>query len=329
MSADSVSVPLLYFGKLPSRGDFVRSAQQPALIQTFDRWLSGALEILAVDARWKELYDAAAPLHFAVLGPRQRLVVAGHLRPSSDASGRRFPFLVAGSFEVADPRRFMRRAPLALAPLWRQAQTMSEAAAQSPDAGALLAEWGAPKAEVSTSLSSLEAAALDFAEVQTVSSLQGLLSRSHEPLDVQNTVLGLGLLLQPVPASGVSKLDKGVLLPLPADSLYAPLVASWWLSLLSRFLQRANFEVLLLLPQSPNAAPLLAVGFAGGSATALASHFGRLHEDGNFVPLMDPDWAQDSAQQDYAIKKLASYLRQQGLSLRQIARTFREAFLGE
>jgi len=79
-----LQVPLMYFGKLPGRGDFVRSASHTALVQIFDRWFSGALELLATDARWKELYDGAAPLDFAVLGPRRAHVVAGHIRPSAD-----------------------------------------------------------------------------------------------------------------------------------------------------------------------------------------------------------------------------------------------------
>ena len=121
-AADTLNVPLLFFGKLPGRGDFVRSVHQPQLVQTFDRWFSGALELLGTDARWKEMYDGAAPLNFAVLGPRQRHVVAGHIRASQDHSGRRFPFMVAGSLEVDNPARFMPRAPMALNRLWMQAE---------------------------------------------------------------------------------------------------------------------------------------------------------------------------------------------------------------
>ena len=39
-------VPLAYFGKIPSRGDFVRSANQPGLIQMLDRWLSQGIELM-------------------------------------------------------------------------------------------------------------------------------------------------------------------------------------------------------------------------------------------------------------------------------------------
>ena len=35
----SVQAQLDYFGKIPSRGDFVKSTQNPQLLQTLDRWV--------------------------------------------------------------------------------------------------------------------------------------------------------------------------------------------------------------------------------------------------------------------------------------------------
>jgi type VI secretion system protein ImpM len=328
---EPVSLPLLFFGKLPSRGDFVRSAQQPTLVQSFDHWLSGALELLAPNARWKELYDAAAPLHFAVLGPQQRQVVAGHILPSSDGSGRRFPFLVASSFEAEAPARFMARAPMALNRLWSQAEQLARRAQAAPDATSLLGDASQQRVDLNLQPTAYDAALADFLDLQTIGSAQALLTRAHPEVDLARVVLGLGLLLQPVPASGSSRLERGLRLPLPADPLYGPFMASWWLDLVSRFLSRADFEVLLLLPQGPQSAPWLALGFAGGSANALASQLGRIEEPDAeaFVDLLNPDWTDGLADQDYAVKKLSSYLQQQGLSLRQATQTFREAFLGE
>ncbi len=326
---NEASAPLLFFGKLPSRGDFVRSAQQPALVQSFDRWLSGALELLVPNAHWKGLYDGAAPLHFAVLGPQQRQVVAGHIRPSQDGSGRRFPFLVASSFEAEAPGHFIGRAPLALNRLWSQAEQLARRAQGAVDATSLLGDAAQQRVELNLQPSAYDAALGDFLDLQTIGSAQALLARAHPDVDLARVVLGLGLLLQPVPASGSARLERGLRLPLPADPLYAPFMASWWLDLVSGFLRRANFELLLLWPQ--DAAPWLALGFAGGSATALAAHLGQVPEPdhGPFVDLLDPDWADALVEQDYAVRKLASYLQQQGLSLRQATHTFREAFLGE
>ena len=57
---------LLYFGKLPSRGDFVRSAQHTSLVADLDQWQSRTLERLSTDTRWKLVYDAAPDLSFAI-----------------------------------------------------------------------------------------------------------------------------------------------------------------------------------------------------------------------------------------------------------------------
>lgn len=330
MSATTqLQVPLMHFGKLPGRGDFVRSASHTALVQIFDRWFSGALELLSSDARWKELYDGAAPLNFAVLGPRRLHVVAGHIRPSADGSGRRFPFLVAGMFEVDDPARFMGRAPLALSRLWTQCDHWARRAQQQPDATALLAELAQQRVDVNTSASAYDAPAADFTDIQTVGSAQGLLAQPGREVDFARIVMALGLLLQPVPASGNSRLDTGVRLPLPADALYRPFMASWWLELVTGFLGRADFEVLLLLPQAPGVPASMAIGFAGGSAPALAAYLGRREDDAPYIDLLNPEWADEAADQDPAVRKLGSYLQQQGLSLGQVSKTFREAFLGE
>jgi len=84
---------LMYFGKVPSRGDFVRSTHHPVFVDQLDRWQSQVMERLATDPRWKLVYDQAPPLSFAIIGSGNRVGLAGHWLPSGDTSGRRFPFV--------------------------------------------------------------------------------------------------------------------------------------------------------------------------------------------------------------------------------------------
>ena len=42
----TVQAQIAYFGKIPSRGDFVKSAHNPQLLQTLDRWIAEAMELL-------------------------------------------------------------------------------------------------------------------------------------------------------------------------------------------------------------------------------------------------------------------------------------------
>jgi type VI secretion system protein ImpM len=323
------SVSSVYFGKLPSRGDFVRSAQQAALTHSLDQWASGALELMATDARWKEVYDLAPPLHFAVLGVHNRVAMAGHLLGSRDASGRRFPFFAAGTFEVAEPLGFLARSPLALSRLWSQYERLARRAFAADDAVPVLGELTALQGEVVSTPGGYDAAYGDFLELQTVGSLQAALRAAHPEADVRLALLGLGQLLQPLPASAGAPLDKGLRLALPRDPLVAPYFATWWIDLVSAFLAHCDFEVVLFLPQGDGAtAPALSIGFAGGSPGSLHAMLDRRLGEQVFVDLSAPAWAGEPAGQDYGLKKLAAYLRQDDLSLRQLASTFRETFLG-
>lgn len=320
--------PLLYFGKLPSRGDFVRSTHGPGLIQTLDRWLSGGVEALAVDPRWKEVYDQVRPMHLAFLGSRNPLGLAGHLMASRDASGRRFPFITAARLQTAQPLDFLARSPLALGRAWNRLGTAARRAAEAQDASPVLADLAGEEVEIEGAVDAYDAGVRDFLEMQTVDSLGAMLAQAGHAMDLRLALLGLGLLLQPLPASGAQQLDRGLLLPLPADPLYRPLVATLWLDLVAGFLARADFELALFLPQAGEGPPLMALGFDGASARVLHAMLDPAFGREVFIDTRDAAWVQDHLGQDYAVHKLASYLAQGSLTLRQAVLTFKEAFLG-
>lgn len=328
---------VVYFGKLPSRGDFVRNGDGAGLSQRLDQWLSRGIERLARDVRWKEVYDQAPPWHFAFLGVRRRVVLAGHLLATSDASGRRFPFAAVGQLEVAAPMAFLQRAPLALAPLWRRLAEGSHRACAADDAVGPLNALGDLRPEVELDPDAHDLAYQDFLDLHTVGSLQGLLQEADPAVDLRRSLLGLGLLMQPVPGSGRGRLDKGVRLPLPAEGPWQPLVATLWLDMVAGFLTRGDFEVGLFLPQAraearpgPRPRPALAIGFSGDSPGLLHAALDPAAADEQFIDLAGPAWVDDSADHhDYAVRKLGSYLQQPLLSLAQARGTFNETFLGE
>lgn len=318
-----------WFGKLASRGDFVRSARQGELIQRMDQWLSQGLELLAGDPRWKHLYDQAAPAHFAFLSARSRQALAGHLVPSLDASGRRFPFVTLGAFDVERPRAFMPHAPMALARLWPELGHHARRACQAEDAATLLAGPAAWPDAIEVAPEAYATGFRDFVGLQTLGTAEALLRAAHPHIDLRQLLLGLGMLLQPVPASGRSRLDRGVRLPLPGDPLQAPLVAALWLHLVCPFLARGDFELLLLLPGEPGAAPWMSIGFSGGAASTVRALFDPRQAERDFITLLAPDWVERQVAADHAMNKLSSYLRQPQLSMAQALSTFAECFLGE
>ena len=323
------AVSFAYFGKVASRGDFVRSTQQGSLTQMLDQWLSQGLELVSVDPRWKQRYDQVGPCRFAFLGVRSNVALAGHLIPSVDASGRRFPFVTAGSFDIDAPLAFMTHAPMALSRLWSRLEGIGREACAAEDATAPLAKATQQRLEIDTSANAYATSFDDFLEMQTIGSLEQLLRVAHPQLELRRALLALGLLLQPVPASGVSRLDKGLALPLPDDPLYAPFVGALWMSLVAPFLARGDFELALFVQRrAPGGGSELCIGFSGGSPSTLQAIFDTDKSDEVFVAVTAADWVDEHVGDDYAIKKLASYLMQPQLSMSQALQTFKECFLG-
>lgn len=324
-----LTLPMLHFGKLPSRGDFVRSGQPPALIQTLDRWLSAGMELISGDPRWKLLYDRARPTQFAFLGSRAARGLVGYMIASNDASGRRFPFIVAGSFEVAEPLLFLARSPLMLARPWQCFEAAARRAHAAGDATPLLLDMGQTQVELEGSAAAYDANFRDYLELHTLGSTEALLREAGHTLSMRTLVLGLGLLLQPVAASGIQRLDKGLLLPLPKDPMAKPYVAALWLELIAGFVARAAFEIVLYQPQAgADGSSVLAVGFDGSSARGLQAWVDADRRAEVFVDTTQAGWVEEYVEQDWGVRKLSAYLEQSDLSLRHAVASFSEAFLG-
>jgi len=319
-----------YFGKLPSRGDFVRTTEDHHLMAMLDRWAGNGLERLAADPGWKQLYDESPAMHFAFLGPRSRWVVVGHLQPSRDATQRRFPFLAASRFEVPEPHSFLARSPLALSRSWTVLGRLSRHAVAAEDAGDALRALAEARVVSSADARTYDAAFNDFMELQDVGSLQAMLRISgHPDLQLRWLLPALGLLMQPLQTGGAARIDKALSLPLPRDVLYRPLVAAFWMELLAGFLGRMEFELLLLLPDpGASAAPRLLVGFNGGDGRTIQAALDPRVAADAIVQVDDAGWVEEQVAEDYALNKLVSYIERDDLSLCSARAAFNQTFLG-
>lgn len=327
MTPNALTLPISYFGKLPAKGDFLRGADNHRpLIAILDRWATEGLELLSQDVAWKSLYDSASGVHFAFMGSRHRSVIGGHLMPSVDASGRRFPFMAGVSFEVAKPLGFLARSPLAFTRLWSRLGRDLLMAKQMAEPSIVLEDLSEQRANLTVSPEVLDNTFADFLEAQTIGSLQQLLNAAGHQVDVRRILLALGLLLRPVMASGAPKMGKGLRLPVPADPLYRPLVSAFWLDLIAGFLGRSDFELMLLQRVEPR--PSMTLGFAGASPRGLYGVMDSRIEEQDTIWLEDPDWVEQEVHGSYALKKLSTYTSQPGLSLNTARSTFNETFLG-
>jgi len=309
-----------YFGKLPARSDFVKLADQPVL-GMLDDWLAQVMSRLPADARWKLNYDAMAPASFAFVGPERRHAVAGHVVASRDQSGRRFPFLMMRTVEVADPAAFAARCPLAFGPLWRYLDEMAPRMLGSGDPGPHLQAI----AEAQVEQGEHDAALTEFLAVSTVGSLSAQLA-----LPAERMILGLGLLLQPVMHSRPAGLQRSLVLPLPAQSHTPALrhaVAAFWLELVTPFIRRSGFDLALFVTTVRDR-PALVVGFGGEAAGTLHALIDPLVALEHQVHLDDNAWIDEQLGIDIDVRALASYLEQPMLPLRTARELFLQTFIG-
>mgnify|MGYP000076511463 FL=1 len=309
-----------YIGKIPTRSDFIKAAQDSPLMGVLDNWMAQVMSKLPADARWKINYDALAPVSFAFVGPRRKHAIAGHLVASSDQSGRRFPFLMMRTLEVGDPAQFVSRCPLVLEPLWSRLEGMAQDLIGTDDPAPQL--QAIPETMIELDEQNGNALAT-FLATGTVSSLEGLLCRT----DVKQLILALGLLLQPVMQSGAADLQKSLVLPLPLndDARYA--VSSFWLELIAPFLANADFELALFITQI-EFKPVLVVGFSGAAASTLHAIIDPLVAQEQQISFADTDWVDEQVGFDIDVRALASYLDQPQLPLRLARQLFLQTFTG-
>lgn len=93
-----------FFGKLPGRTDFVVRGLPELFLTPFGDWIERSLAAgrAALGAQWGDLYLTSPVWHFALSGGLAgRQAVIGVMVPSTDRSGREYPFLVAACAESA------------------------------------------------------------------------------------------------------------------------------------------------------------------------------------------------------------------------------------
>lgn len=323
-----LSSPATCFGKIPSRGDFVKGAGQHQLITVLDRWVSQGMERLSEDPRWKTAYDDACAVDFAFVGARSRLSVVGHLRPSLDSSGRRFPFITAATIDRDDALLF-RCAPVGLGHSFGNLARISEAGVRGGEVAELLAELDAVSCadDFETALQSDPLG--NFVRRNSLESLAGMIG-AHSIDTVRRIILAIGLLMRPALGQGSVSIDKEIVLPLPADERNRNLVAGLWLYLLTAFLRRTMVELQVVIERRADR-PKLIIGFNGSSPDTLVAALSPESAAERVIPLIDPEWIEDQSDvtDDYGVAKLSSYLAQPHISLEQAITTFREVFLGE
>ncbi len=313
-----------YFGKIPSRGDFVKSSSGTNVITLFDNWVAQGMELLIADPAWKAVYDNAGAIDFFLAATHKRHAICGSLVSSSDTSSRRFPFIAATLFETEEPLTLLHLYPLVLEKHLNHQRALAHHATRAHDAVEVLAKLGSLAFEATAH------AAETYEAFLTKASLTDLcrsLSLDNEAIAVRRMILAIGYLLEPILSNYAVPPQKGIALPLPPDPTRLALVKSLWLHLISIFLTRAEFE-LSIFSCAQHSSPRLIVTFNGTTPAAFQTLFEERTAQEYLIDVVESDWVEDYIHRSPATLKLSSYLEHENLSLRQMVETFRHAFSG-
>ncbi len=317
----------IYFGKITSRGDFVKSASGTKVIALIDNWVAQGMEMLIAEPGWKTYYDMAGAVDFLFIGVRKKHMLCGSLIPSGDTSSRRFPFIAATLFEIDDSLAFLPVSPLILERHANHQRALIHLAAKTHDAADTLVELGEAPLETEFDSEKSVNGYAHFLASTTLNDLTNALSIQDEHATVRQMVLAVGYLLQPILTNYAAPPQKGLSIPIPRDPARAAYIKAFWLNLICIFLPRAEFE-LGVFSSGHHGKPTLIVTFNGATPTIFRALFDEQAAQEYLIDIRQATWVEEYAMQDVATLKLSSYLEHGELDLSQLVETFRQAFVG-
>lgn len=317
----------LYFGKIPARGDFVKSATGIKVISLIDNWVAQGMELLLAEPGWKIYYDSAGVIDFLFIGTQKRHAICGQLMPSRDASSRRFPFIGATLLEVDEPLEFLSLNALMLEPHANRLRALVQHAASTHDAAEVLTSLNETHLDVDVDYQAIDEIYDRYLSSASLNHLARCLELSEENSSLRQMILALGYLLQPMLSNYSVPPQKGLALPLPRDTAQLKLVKCFWLDLIGTFLLRAEME-LSIFSCTHFGSPKLIVAFNGVPPNLYRALFNEQSAEECLIDVSQSAWVEDCVMQDLSIIKLSSYLSHGDLALKQVVETFRQCFAG-
>ncbi len=120
------------FGKLPSKGDFIRHHASAPELQALDEWISGTLDHAqaSLGDKFRQYYKSFFGLFIfrppsTTPGEPPERALVGAWAASGDSAGRVFPMVVFGSYDYGELVQLRGAAPLALWSLFTSAYELA------------------------------------------------------------------------------------------------------------------------------------------------------------------------------------------------------------
>lgn len=323
------SLPLIYFGKLPARGDFIRARHHINETNAIDQWVSQALTVepthvdSTIDTPQKRLLTDSLILNFSHVDTAANKIITGVLLPSHDSSDRHYPLIGFSLIYLDKPKSWMNYLPIKSLSLWEHTyQALSMAKSQTnSDASDMLNSSMLPiDKHASTRY-------YDFINTKTLQDVSQLMGIDKAQLIQQ--IIATGLLFLPTFTKGFSGLNKTICWTLTSDQTSAVFMATFWHDLIHSFYQPHQLYLNTYLYRNADYYQLL-LSFSKPDGHVLSNF---THLDGSppedWVAINDSSWTQSYIEEDMGLTRFNKILLQDDLYLYDTRQLFKKIFLAQ
>lgn len=320
MTLDTSSYPLIYFGKLPSRGDFVRSRTHSNEINIIDHWVSEAV------VNTEHSLARISCIKFSHIDTLSNQIITGVLVSSHDSSQRHYPLIGFSQMWLEKPKSWMNYLPIKSASIWKTIhQSLVVAKTQSND---IQATDLLNNCQISIN-ENASTHYYDFINKITLDDIARLTGQNKAQFIEQ--LIATGLLFLPILTKGFNGLNKTICWPLTSDEESSINLATFWQDLLHGFYQPHELHLNTYLYKGLEQYQM-ALSFSEPSGQLLnelpVSMQDTINPD-RWVMMDKCDWTHGYIDEDIGLSRFNKLLLQDALYLYDTRQLFKKVFLAQ
>lgn len=322
------SLPLVYFGKLPARGDFVRARAHINETNNIDQWVSQALAtsgaILEDHTVETNASKGAVFLNFSHVDTASKQIITGVLLPSYDSSHRSYPLIGFSLMYLEKPKNWTNFLPIKSLTVWDEAYKALAGAQAETNETQVTDDLNHCLLTIDKNASTLY---YDFINITTLQDMATLMHVSK--LQLIQQIIATGLLFLPTFSKGFNGLNKSICWTLTSDKASAIHIATFWHDLISGFYQPHQIYLNTYIYRvSDHYRLLLSFTKPDGHVLSQLSTQDETAPD-DWVVIADSDWTQGYIDEDIGLTRFNKVLLQDDIYLYDTRQLFKKTFLAQ